>query len=56
VQLTVLNSKKFTNLDALLDCPNLASIEFVNCGNPFKKDGRARFGAKGFAHLDIAYS
>jgi hypothetical protein len=56
VQLIVLNSKKITNLDALLDCPNLASITFVNCGNPFRKDGKARFGAKGFAHLDIAYS
>lgn len=56
VQLTVLNSKKITNVDALLDCPNLASITFVNCGNPFRKDGKARFGAKGFAHLDIAYS
>jgi hypothetical protein len=55
-QLTVLNSKKITNIDALLDCPKLASVTFVNCGNPFRKDGKARFGAKGFAHLDIAYS
>ena len=55
-QLTVLNSKKITNVDALLDCGHLASITFVNCGNPFRTDGKARFGARGFAHLDIAYS
>ena len=56
VQLTVLNSKKITNVEALLDCRKLASITFVNCGNPFKKDGKALFASRGFAHLDIAYS
>lgn len=56
VELTVLNSKRFLNLDALLDCPKLASVTFVNCGNPFKKQGRARFAERGFAHLDIKFA
>jgi hypothetical protein len=56
VDLTVLNSKKITNVEALLDCPKLAGITFVNCGNPFKKDGKALFKSREFAHLDIDYS
>ncbi|WP_285634675.1 hypothetical protein [Lentzea sp. NBRC 102530] len=55
-QLTVLNSKRIVNVEALLDCPNLASVEFVDCGNPFKKAGKALFEAHGFAQLDIEYS
>jgi hypothetical protein len=54
--LTVLNSKRIANVEALLDCRELASVTFVNCGNPFGKEGKALFAAKGFAHLDIAYS
>ncbi|MGW6441519.1 hypothetical protein [Lentzea sp. NPDC055074] len=56
VQLTVLNSKRIVNVEALLDCPKLAKIMVVDCGNPFKKDGKALFGSAGFAELDIAYS
>lgn len=56
VQLTVLNSKKIANVEALLDCPKSASVTFVNCGNPFKKDGKALMKTGGFAHLDIDYS
>ncbi|MEU3647245.1 hypothetical protein AB0E59_27950 [Lentzea sp. NPDC034063] len=56
VQLTVLNSKRIANVEALLDCPELANIVFVNCGNPFKKDGKALFKSKAFANLDIDYS
>jgi hypothetical protein len=56
VDLTVLNSKRIVNLDALLDCPRLAGITFVNCGNPFKKQGRERFAEHGFARLDIKFA
>lgn len=56
VQLTVLNSKRIVNVEALLDCPKLANIMFLNCGNPFKKNGKALFESKGFANLDIGYS
>ncbi|HEX7301493.1 hypothetical protein [Lentzea sp.] len=56
VQLSVLNSKKIVNIEALLDCPRLTSISFLDCGNPFKKDGKALFKSKGFAELDIDYS
>ncbi|MGZ3145299.1 hypothetical protein ACVDFE_25525 [Lentzea chajnantorensis] len=56
VQLTVLNSKRIVNVEALLDCPTLASVTFVDCGNPFKKDGKALFRSRGFAELDIDYS
>ncbi|MFD4636308.1 hypothetical protein ACFWN2_03270 [Lentzea sp. NPDC058436] len=56
VQLTVLNSKKVVNVEALLDCPKLTNVVFVNCGNPFKKDGKALFRSKGFANLAIDHS
>ncbi|MCX2949116.1 hypothetical protein [Lentzea sp. NEAU-D7] len=56
VQLTVLNSKRIVNVEALLDCPKLASVTVVNCGNPFKKAGGELFRSKGFAGLDIDYS
>lgn len=47
-ELDVLNSRKFTNIDALLEIP---SVRFLNCGNPFK--GRPEFQDRGF---DIAYA
>ncbi|KOV86291.1 hypothetical protein [Nocardia sp. NRRL S-836] len=56
VQLTVLNSKRVVNVEALLDCPELASVTFIDCGNPFGRDGKALFRSKGFAELDIDYS
>ncbi|HUQ59448.1 hypothetical protein [Lentzea sp.] len=56
VQLTVLNSKRIVNVEALLDCRKLANIMFLNCGNPFKNDRKALFESHGFANLDIDYS
>ena len=56
VDLTVLNTRKIVNIEALLDHPKLARIRFIDCGNPFKKDGKALFKSRGFAHLDIDYS
>lgn len=56
VELVVLNSRKVVNARALLDCPKLAGVTFVDCGNPFKGGGKALFEAKGFAHLDIDWS
>ncbi|WP_394618647.1 hypothetical protein JNUCC0626_05970 [Lentzea sp. JNUCC 0626] len=55
-QLTILNSKRIVNVEALLECPKLASIMVVDCGNPFKKAGKKLFEAHGFAELDIKYS
>jgi hypothetical protein len=56
VDLTVIDTSKIVNVEALLDHPRLASIRFLSCGNPFKKDGKALFKSRGFAHLDIDYS
>jgi hypothetical protein len=56
VELDVLNTRKVANIEALLDCPKLASIRFLDCGNPFKKEGKALFRSRGFARLDIDYS
>jgi hypothetical protein len=56
VDLDVIDTRKIVNIEALLDHPRLASIRFLNCGNPFKKDGKALFKSRGFAHLDIDYS
>lgn len=55
-EIIVLNSKKIVNTEALLDCPSLTSITFVNCGNPFKKEAKALFRTREFANLDIGYS
>lgn len=35
---------------------SLTSITFVNCANPFKKDGKTLFKSRDFATLDIDYS
>ncbi|MGI5498979.1 hypothetical protein [Lentzea sp. CA-135723] len=55
-QLTVLNSKRIVHVEALLECQKLTDITFVNCGNPFKKDGKALFRARGFSRLRIDHS
>ncbi|NVB37014.1 hypothetical protein G6O69_04175 [Pseudenhygromyxa sp. WMMC2535] len=55
-QLVVLNSKKLTKLDALLEAPELTHLSVLHCGRPFKKELEARFEAKGFEVLDIAFS
>ncbi|XVU29712.1 hypothetical protein ACQPZJ_22310 [Actinoplanes sp. CA-054009] len=47
-ELDVLNSRKFANLDAILDIPR---VRFVNCGSPFR--GRPEFAERGF---DVAYA
>ncbi|MET9229919.1 hypothetical protein [Lentzea sp. NPDC003310] len=56
VQLTVLNSKRIVNVEALLECPKLANVVVVDCGNPFGKEGKALFESHGFAHLSIDYA
>lgn len=56
VELTLLNSKRITNVEALLACPTLENLTVVNCANPFKKEGKALFATKGFARLDIRFS
>jgi hypothetical protein len=36
-ELIIMNSKKITHPEQLLQCKTLTSIKFVNCGNPFNK-------------------
>ena len=37
-ELIIMNSKKISHPERLLQCKTLRSIEFVNCGRPFNKD------------------
>jgi hypothetical protein len=54
-EIVILNSKNIRNVEALLDCPNLKSIDFLDCKNPFKGVAK-KFHERGFEHLDIAYA
>lgn len=54
-EVVILNSKNIRNVEALLDCPNLKSVDFLDCKNPFK-DVAKEFLERGFEHLDIAYA
>ncbi len=56
LELTVLNSRRIVNVEALLGCPKLESIWLVNCGNPFGEDAKALFGTGRFARLDIDHA
>ncbi|QFZ19774.1 hypothetical protein [Saccharothrix syringae] len=56
VDLTVLNSRRIVNVEALPDCPKPAGTTFADCGNPFKKQGKALFEARGFARPDVDFS
>lgn len=55
-ELVVLNSKKIINIEALLDCKNLKSISFLDCGNPFKKGIADKFKAEDYQMFDIKYA
>lgn len=55
-ELVILNSKKITNIEALLDCEKLVSISFTDCGNPFKKGIADKFAARRYEILDIEYA
>ena len=55
-ELTVYNSKKFANLEALLACERLESIEFVNCGRPFGRALREQLESRTYERLEIAFA
>ncbi|WDZ85569.1 hypothetical protein [Micromonospora cathayae] len=54
--LTVLNSRRVRNVEALVDCPKLAHVTFVDCRDPFGAPARALLTERGFATLDIDYA
>ncbi len=55
-ELIVLNSKKITNIEALLECSNLVSLDFLDCGNPFKKGIADKFDESAYEIFDIKYA
>lgn len=55
-EIIILNSKKIVNVEALLDCENLASIEFLDCSDPFKKGIAEKFMSKNYESLDIDFA
>lgn len=54
-EVVILNSKNITYIEALLDCPKLTSIDFLDCKNPFRGVAE-KFRERGFKHLDIKYA
>ena len=55
-EIVILNSKKILNIQALLECKNLVSVSFLDCGNPFKKGIVENFNNKNYEILDIMYA
>lgn len=55
-ELVVLNSKKILNVEALLDCKKLKSINFLDCADPFKKGISAKFNEDNYEILEIKYA
>jgi hypothetical protein len=55
-ELDVLNCNRVGNVEALLDCPKLTSVRFVNCKGPFDARTRKVFQERGFDHLDIRFA
>ncbi|GAB7038563.1 MULTISPECIES: leucine-rich repeat domain-containing protein [Catenuloplanes] len=54
-ELTVLSSKRLTNVTALLGAPRLRSLTMVNCGRALRGP-MDRFRAHGFDRLDVDYA
>jgi hypothetical protein len=55
-ELNVLNTSKIRNVDALLACKKLTSIQFIRCGRPFKKHIKELFTEKQYHRLEIDFS
>lgn len=56
VELTILNSRRITHVEALLECRKLSHLSLTNCGNPFRKGIGDLFWNGRFDHLDITYA
>ncbi len=54
-EVVILNSKNIVNVEALLNCPRLKRIDFLDCKNPFKGIV-TKFQEHGFEHLAINYA
>jgi hypothetical protein len=56
VEIDILHSKKIENIEALLECKQLKSVHFLQCGKPFTSEQKNRFKAHGFQHLEIDFA
>jgi hypothetical protein len=56
IEINVVNTTKITNIEALLSCNSLKSIQFVRCGKPFKKHIKPLFVEKKYDRLRIDFS
>jgi hypothetical protein len=56
VEVSIVDSKKLKNLDALLEHATLRSIRFLDCGKPFTEALKARFKAQGFERIEIDFA
>jgi hypothetical protein len=55
-ELIIMNSKKITHAEQLLQCKSLTSITFVNCGNPFNSHIKDKIKQTLIGVIDIDYS
>ncbi len=55
-EVNVLNSTNIKNLEALLTCKRLESIQFINCGRPFSKEEAQLFRASHYKRLEIDFA
>ena len=56
MEVNVLNSRKIVNINALLTCENLESIQFINCGRPFNEKVKQLLNAKNYKRLEIDFA
>lgn len=55
-ELNLLNSRKLRNIEMLLKCPKLESLDVLNCGRPFTKESKQFFAAHGYKRLQIDFA
>ncbi len=55
-EINIVNTTKINNIEALLACKNLKSIQFIRCGRPFKKLIKQLFIGRQYDRLEIDFS
>lgn len=55
-EINILNSLHIVNVEALLSCKRLESIQFTKCGRPFTKEVKELFVAKHYKRLNIEFA
>ncbi len=55
-EINVLNTRNIVNVEALLKCKNLESIQFISCGKPFSKETKQLFLDKHYKQLAIDFA